>query len=164
VLIDLGFGESPCAVGTALAQQRAPLDPRWDLKLELTSNDDDRSYVALAKAFALAPARSRLLVGPLTDHGRTMDAVNGLCDTMHNLRPAFAAHRALNGILFPEKRAENPAPEFTVTCLKGTLYARSPANRTFGLGLDPAGLDKIPASGASHTLGIYIAANRGIGP
>ncbi len=106
LVIDLGFDENPWDVWTDLAQQRTSGDPAWDLKLGFDSTDDDQNCLALAEAFALCLAipGSRLLVDPLTDHDRTMDAGNGLTDTLHNPRPSFAVYRALNGILFPETK------------------------------------------------------------
>ena len=103
VVIDLGFDASPWETWTTLATQREPNDPAWDLKLVFESTDDEGNCRALAEAFALSLAipGSRLLVDPLTDHDRTMDAVNGLTDTVHNPRAAFGVYRSLNGILFP---------------------------------------------------------------
>lgn len=152
VVIDLGFDDSPWETWTTLAAERAAQDPRWDLKLEFASFDDDRNCVALAEAFALALAipGSRLLIDPLTDHDRTMDAVNGLTDTLHNPRPAFAVYRALNGIFFPESISSREGSEdksrhqFSVIRLSDTLYAMSDGDRKFALVLDAEALASIP--------------------
>lgn len=154
MVIDLGFDENAWEVWTTLAAKSAASDPSWDLKLEFTSSDDDLNCVALAEAFALSLAipESRLLVDPLTDHDRTMDAVNGLTDTMHNPRPAFAVYRALNGIFFPETSSDETAPEFTVNRLGGMLYAIAAEDQKFGLVVSADGLDSIPASWSLTTL------------
>jgi hypothetical protein len=152
--LDLRLDESPWEVWVSQAQQRTASDPAWDLKLEFASTDDDRNCRALAEAFALTLAipGSRLLVDPLTDHDRTMDAVNGLCDTLHNPRPTFCVYRALNGIFFPESPLEIPPAEFTVTRMGSSLYLiESPVGR-WCLVLDSAGLKAIPASWCLTTL------------
>ncbi len=154
LVIDLGFDPSPWETWTQLAAQKQPGDPDWDLKFEFDSADDDRNCTALAEAFALhlAVPGSRLFVDPLSDHDRTMDEANGLCDTMHNPRSMFHVYRSLNGILFPENTAANPAREFQVSRPHESLYTISRGDQNFALVLNEAGLAAVPGTWSATTL------------
>ena len=154
VVIDLGFDVSPWEAWTQLAAQRKPGDPDWDFKLEFDSVDDDCNCTALAEAFALhlAVPGSRLFVDPLTDHDRTMDEANGLCDTMHNPRPMFHVYRSLNGILFPENTTATSPKEYEVRHPHDSLYTMTRGDQKFALAIDAAGLSTVPGTWSATTL------------
>ncbi len=148
VVIDLGNQESCWDEWSDLAFKKNPQSPGWDLKLEFTSVEDDRNCAALAEAFVLSLAipGARLFVDPLTDHDRTMDEVNGLCDSMHNPRPAFTVYRTLNGVFFPEHLAKGRKREFNVSRINGGLFTITTLDARFGLIMDEQGFGSIPAS------------------
>lgn len=148
VVIDLGSEGSCWDQWFDQALARSSQDPAWDLKLEFGSTDDAQNCATLAEAFVLALAvpQSRLFVDPLTDHDRTMDAVNGLCDGRHNPRPAFSVYRTLNGVFFPEREEVDPDRAFTVTRINGGLYSITTPEQSFGLVIREEGLATIPSS------------------
>jgi hypothetical protein len=110
--------------------------------------------MALAEAFVLnlAVPGSRLFVDPLTDHDRTMDEANGLCDTMHNPRPMFNVYRSLNAIVFPENAAATLPRDFEVRRPHDSLYAITSGVRKFALVLDTTGRSAIPGAWTAATL------------
>ena len=154
LVIDLGFDPEPWETWTQLAEQKAPGDPDWDFKFEFDSVDDDHNCVALTEAFALnlAVPGSRLFVDPLTDHDRTMDEANGLCDTMHNPRPMFNVYRSLNGILFPENASATSPQAHEVSRPHNSLFTINTGEQKFALVIDAAGLAAIPSLGTATTL------------
>ena len=154
VVIDLGPEASSWETWMQAAAQCQPQDPAWDLKLELASVDDDRNCAQLAEAIVLCLAipRSRLFLDPLTDHDRTMDAVHGLCDTMHNPRPPFAVYRAMNGILFPEALASRAGRKFDVRRLAVDCFSISVDGVKYALIISDRAAGALPAAWSAEIL------------
>jgi len=154
LVIDLGFDTSRWETWTQLAEQKQPGDSDWDFKFEFDSVDDDHNCEVLAEAFALnlAVPGSRLFIDPLTDHDRTMDEANGLCDTMHNPRPMFNVYRSLNGILFPENASVTSPRAYEVSRPHDSLFTITSGEQKFALVIDAAGLAAIPGRESATTL------------
>jgi len=73
-----------------------------DLAVELSTQNDFENATRTADAciaIALCP-NAKLFLSPYNDLDRTMDAINGLLDTLCNPRPAFQVLRHLNTLLF----------------------------------------------------------------
>ncbi|CAN5884611.1 hypothetical protein BH24CHL4_BH24CHL4_26720 [soil metagenome] len=73
-----------------------------DFYLDLASEDDavNANLTAEAVAAVATIPESRLVIGPLVDLDRSMDAAHGLLDRLSNPRPAFHVARCLNTLLF----------------------------------------------------------------
>jgi len=88
----------------------------FDFYLDLPDEDDAAHANLTAEAIvAIATiSRARLVLGPLVDLDRSMDAAHGLLDRLSNPRPAFQVARCLNTLLFHSDKPVEPTGITTI--------------------------------------------------